>query len=189
MPFRELLASASSSLLRKQTLRVGDLARRTQKTVRALHLYEELGLLEPVERSKGGYRLYSADAVVRVNWLSKLQDMGFSLNEIREILREWEASGAGSQGSARSAMLRVKELYAQKLAETRTHIEKLKNLETDLQASLDYLQTCDTTCEPSRLVHACSSCDLHGCDHHAPDLVAGFHPSHATAPSTGDSSL
>src|SRR5512138_3572230 len=75
-------------------LRVGDLARETNKTVRALHLYEELGLLHPVERSKGGFRLYGQDAVVRVRWIVKLQDMGFSLPDIREVLQQWEKSGS-----------------------------------------------------------------------------------------------
>ena len=40
-------------------LKVGELAKRTGKTVRAIHLYEELGLLAPAVRSKGGFRLYS----------------------------------------------------------------------------------------------------------------------------------
>ena len=50
------------SLLRR-SLRVGELAKVTGKTVRALHLYEELGLLAPSERSKGGYRLYDEAAL------------------------------------------------------------------------------------------------------------------------------
>src|SRR5262245_57158541 len=57
-----------------RTLKVGELARLSGKTVRALHLYEERGLLEPIERSKGGYRLYAEDALVRVRWISKLQE-------------------------------------------------------------------------------------------------------------------
>jgi hypothetical protein len=49
-----------------EELRVGDVARLAGKTVRALHLYEELGILEPTLRSKGGFRLYNHDAVRRV---------------------------------------------------------------------------------------------------------------------------
>src|SRR5437764_14542604 len=94
-------------------LRVGDLAQKTNKTVRALHLYEELGLLLPSERSKGGYRLYGRDAAVRVRWISKLQDLGFSLPEIRELLQQWAGSG-----SASGAMHRMRELSARKLEET-----------------------------------------------------------------------
>src|SRR6266542_2545447 len=68
-------------------LRVGELAKRAGKTVRALHLYEEMGLLKPVHRSKGGFRLYAPSAVARVVWISKLQDAGFSLHLLPDLLR------------------------------------------------------------------------------------------------------
>jgi len=150
-----------------QRLRVGDLAQRTSKTVRALHLYEELGLLHPIERSKGGFRLYGPDAALRVRWISKLQEMGFSLPEIKEILSDWENSG-----SAPDAMFRVRELYAQKLKETEAQLERLSALKNELLGSLEYLNTCGT-CDPERLIGACCKCDLHGCN--APELVAGLH--------------
>jgi DNA-binding transcriptional MerR regulator len=150
-------------------MRIGTLAERTSKTVRALHLYEEIGLLVPVERSKGGFRLYDDDAVVRVRWIAKLQDMGFSLGRIQEILRAWEASH-----SAPSAMRRVQELYLEKLEETRAQRKRLEDLERELRSSLEYLDTCDR-CDPNRLIDACPVCDQHACDATAPELVAGFH--------------
>ena len=52
-------------------LKVGELAKRTGKTVRAVHLYEELGLLAPAVRSKGGFRLYHDQAVTRIEWISQ----------------------------------------------------------------------------------------------------------------------
>src|SRR3954469_10232050 len=75
-------------------LRVGELAKRTGKTVRALHLYEELGLLSPIHRSKGGFRLYAPSAVERVDWISKLQDAGFSLHQLRDLRGIVGESGA-----------------------------------------------------------------------------------------------
>ena len=87
----------TSKLKLPSTLKVGELARRAGKTVRALHLYEELGLLDPIERSKGGFRLYAEDALLRVRWISKLQDMGFSLTDIQTMLRQWERSGFGTR--------------------------------------------------------------------------------------------
>ena len=161
-----VLDSQAAKAQHEANLRVGDLARRTGKTVRALHLYEELGLLEPVERSKSGYRLYDVEAVGRVHWISKLQDMGFSLSEIREVSRQWETSG-----SAPGAMAKIEGLLSDKLAEAREQITRLRALERDLQASLDYLQTCPT-CDPKRIVEACSACDLH--EEEQPDLLAGF---------------
>lgn len=151
-----------------EELRVGDVARLTGKTVRALHLYEELGLVEPTLRSKGGFRLYNGDAVRRVHWVTRLQDMGFSLPEIRDLLRDWKASA-----SAPGAMHRVHELYRRKVEETRLQIDKLRGLLGELEESLGYLQTC-RTCEPEREVSECSACDRHDCDTHRPVLVAGF---------------
>src|ERR1043166_716016 len=66
-------------------LRVGDLARQTGKTVRAIHLYEEMGLLEPATRSSGGFRLYHPEAIERVRWIDLLHGLGISLQETREM--------------------------------------------------------------------------------------------------------
>lgn len=147
---------------------MGALARIAGKTVRALHLYEEMGLLEPVERSKGGYRLYDADSVTRVRWISKMQEMGFSLSDIQSMARQWEQSG-----SAPGAMAKVERLLTEKIADTRDQITRLQALETELQASLDYLRTCPT-CDPKQIINACSACELHPDGEQAPELVAGF---------------
>jgi DNA-binding transcriptional MerR regulator len=149
-------------------LQVGDLARLCNKTVRAIHLYEELGLLKPHARSKGRYRLFSKDAVVRVRWIGKLQDLGLSLSTIQTVVREWETSP-----SAPGAMAKMRDVYRQKLASTRAQIERLRALESELADSLRYLETCDS-CDPARLFAACTCCDLHEHDQTPPELVAGF---------------
>src|SRR5690242_530156 len=123
-------------------LQVGGLAKATGKTVRAIHLYEELGLLKAHERSKGRYRLFTQDAVVRVRWIGKLQSLGLSLSEIQAIER-----ARSDVSSAQSAAARLREVYEAKLQETKTKIEELRALETELVASLDYLAGCNTACE------------------------------------------
>jgi DNA-binding transcriptional MerR regulator len=149
-------------------LKVGDLARRTGKTVRAVHLYEELGLLTPAVRSKGGFRLYSPRAVARIEWIQKLQDMGFSLTEIKAFLRVWEASS-----TAPEAMATVREIFADKLRETRETITRLTRLAGELQESLTYLDSC-RSCEPVHTQPECGTCELHGHEGHAPLLVDGI---------------
>ena len=54
-------------------LKIGDLVRLTGKTPRTLHFYEELGLLRPVSRTKGGFRLYGEETLLRVRWIERLQ--------------------------------------------------------------------------------------------------------------------
>jgi len=149
-------------------MQVGDLARETGKTVRAIHLYEELGLLRPATRSKGRFRLYEPDAVVRIRWIGKLQDMNFSLTDIQMIVREWEEARYAPR-----AMVKMRDVYEKKLEETRAHLKKLQSLEHEMVSTLAYLDTCDT-CEPDRLLAACQACDHHECTTKVPDLVAGF---------------
>src|SRR6516225_10422477 len=130
-------------------LKVGELAKRTGKTVRAIHLYEELGLLAPAVRSKGGFRLYSGKAVKRIEWIQKLQDLGFSLTEIKAFLRDWEESD-----TAPKAMARVREIFSDKLRETKQTVTRLERLIGDLNETLAYMDSC-RSCEPT---HAQSEC-------------------------------
>lgn len=152
-------------------IQVGDIAKLSGKTVRAIHHYEELGLLQPHARSKGRYRLYDTGAVARVRWINKMHDLGLSLPQIQEIVRTWEAAA-----SAPTAMARMRAIYQKKLEETRAQIEHMRALERELAASIRYLDTCDT-CDPAELVQACSSCHVHEKDQAQPDLVAGIHGS------------
>src|SRR5688500_10484335 len=101
-------------------LKIGELARLTGKSVRALHLYEELGLLQPIERSKGGFRLYAPDAVTRVQWISHLNDLGFSLHQIQGFRSDWAGGATGPQ-----AMGYVTRLFLEKLRETKEQISRL----------------------------------------------------------------
>lgn len=155
-------------------MQVGDLAHESGRTVRAIHLYEELGLLIPAARSKGHYRLYDPDALTRVRWIGKLQEMGFSLGDIQIIVRDWAQAS-----SAPDAMTKVREMYRRKLAQTRAALVRMRALEHELDASLSYLDTCEV-CDPERLISACPSCDQrHDCTPEVPELVAGLH---ATGP-------
>jgi MerR family transcriptional regulator, copper efflux regulator len=153
---------------RRDLMQIGDLAKESGKTVRAIHLYEELGLLAPAARSKGRFRLYSSDALLRIRWIGKLQDMGFSLGDIQTVVREWEHIE-----SAPGAMKRMREVYERKLTETQEQRRRLEALEHELEASLQYLDTCDV-CDPQRLLGACERCDLHDKETRVPELVLGF---------------
>lgn len=167
-------APVSTPALSEETslMQVGDLAREAGKTVRAIHLYEEMELLKPAARSKGRYRLYGPEALVRIRWIGKLQDLGLSLTDIKAIVKEVEAEGRAS--SAPSAMVKVREVYKQKLDDTRAQIDRLRTLEREIMASLDYLDTCKSACEPDKLLAACPSCNHHDREQEVPDLVAGF---------------
>ncbi len=69
-----------------QLWKVGELAQRTGVSVRALHHYNQIGLLIPSERSKAGYRLYAEQDLIRLQLIKSLQQLHFSLQEIKASL-------------------------------------------------------------------------------------------------------
>jgi DNA-binding transcriptional MerR regulator len=69
-----------------EALKVGDLARRTVLTVRALHHYDAIGLLKPSLHTEAGYRLYTAGDIARLQQVLSLRQLGFSLEEVRACL-------------------------------------------------------------------------------------------------------
>src|SRR5262245_26266804 len=126
-----------------QLLRIGDLARATGKTVRAIHLYEELGLIKPATRSSGGFRLYEPGAVDRLRWIDLLHRLGFSLGEMRDLLQSWWGAGLGPE-----AMAQLRVLFERKLGETREAVKLHQKLEQELAEGLAYLQTCRECATP-----------------------------------------
>jgi MerR family transcriptional regulator, thiopeptide resistance regulator len=68
--------------MRETLLRVGELARRTGLSVRALHYYEEIGLVAPSHRSAAGHRLYTSQDVARLQRVAVLRGLGLSLEQI-----------------------------------------------------------------------------------------------------------
>ena len=148
-------------------LRVGQLAEATGKTVRALRFYEEMGLLRPTRRSKGGFRLYDPAVVHRVRWIERLQQLGFSLSEIQDFLAALRDKDTGPD-----AMQELRGFYARKLIETRAAPARLSELERELVESIGYLESCGV-CEPETPRSACAACDT---DEHGgaevPPLVA-----------------
>lgn len=77
-------------------LKVGELARRTGLTVRTLHHWDELGLLQPGDRTDSGHRLYGEEQVVRLQHIVTLRTLGFALEEIERLLEDpdWDLEKA-----------------------------------------------------------------------------------------------
>ncbi|MFD1939909.1 MULTISPECIES: MerR family transcriptional regulator [Nonomuraea] len=65
---------------------IGDLARRTGLTVKAIRFYSDTGIVPPTDRSPAGYRLYGIDAVARLDLVRTLRDLGLDLPTIRKVV-------------------------------------------------------------------------------------------------------
>src|SRR5213080_1201043 len=109
------------------SLQIGQVAKRTGLTVDAIRFYEKSGLLPRPARTEGGYRLYHEREVADLEFIQKAQQLGFSLNEIRELF--------SIQRHQQEMCVHVRDLIAQKLAVVRSKIEKLQTLEEVLAAA------------------------------------------------------
>lgn len=78
--------------MRPPPWKVGELAKRTGVSVRALHHYDQIGLLSPSHRSEAGYRLYTEVDVARLQQIRSLRALGFSLEEARDFLKRPEVT-------------------------------------------------------------------------------------------------
>ncbi len=155
-------------------MRVGELAKAVGKTVRAMHLYEELGLLDPRARSEGGFRLYGPEAIDRIHWIVKLQAIGFTLAEIQGFVKDFQ-----SAGSAPEATARVRALFQEKQAQIREQITQLSVIENDINEALAYLDSCHS-CSTDYAPSECGVCDHQGHQKgDAPPLFAGLSKRHS----------
>ncbi|MER6591034.1 MerR family transcriptional regulator [Micromonospora purpureochromogenes] len=65
---------------------IGDLARRTGLTVKAIRFYSDRGIVPPTDRSPTGYRRYGIDAVARLDLVRTLRELGLDLATIRKVV-------------------------------------------------------------------------------------------------------
>jgi DNA-binding transcriptional MerR regulator len=136
-----LIQWSTESSKGSEQLRIGELALKTGKTKRALRLYEEMGLLVPSERSAGGFRLYHAANAERIFWISKLQDLGFTLPAIQALL-----SKSRSPGVPKEIMEQIKNEFQKRLEDLEEQMMRLGSLKEELKDSLNHLSGC-TGCE------------------------------------------
>ena len=73
----------------RKTLTIGQLAKRVGLRTSALRYYEQQGLLSPSGRTTAGYRLYAPEAEHTLRFIQRAQRLGFSLADIRALLKGW----------------------------------------------------------------------------------------------------
>lgn len=106
-------------------LRSGELARLTGVSADTLRHYEKLGILPPSQRTNGGYRMFPPSSVERVHLAQRALQLGFSLNELSEILRTRDNGGVPCH--------RVLHLTEEKLCSLSQQIEELRQTQAYMQ--------------------------------------------------------
>ncbi|EST33426.1 MerR family transcriptional regulator [Streptomycetaceae bacterium MP113-05] len=70
----------------ERQMQIGEVAERTGLSLRTIRHYEEVDLVMPSARSKGGFRLYTESDVERLMVVRRMKPLGFTLDEMRDLL-------------------------------------------------------------------------------------------------------
>lgn len=73
-----------------QRFNIGQAATRSGVTAKMIRYYESMGLLPPVARTEGGYRLYGDNEVHTLRFIGRARNLGFGMDEIAELLKLWQ---------------------------------------------------------------------------------------------------
>jgi DNA-binding transcriptional MerR regulator len=121
-------AAAEGGTKGGRALRIGEVARRSGVGVEALRFYERRGLLGRPARTESNYRVYDESVLERLDFIRRAQAVGFTLDEIGEILAE--------SAGGRSPCLHVRELARRKLEELDARLAELRRHRADLARTL-----------------------------------------------------
>lgn len=109
-------------------LKIGEVAKLSGIGIEALRFYERSGLLGRPSRTQSGYRLYDREVLERLDFIKRAQVLGFSLDEIKQIISEKEAGESPCEA--------VREIVRTRLQELDKHMRDMRRYRNELAATL-----------------------------------------------------
>ena len=85
----------------ESTMHIGEVAERTSLSLRTLRHYNEIGLVNPSGRTEGGFRLYTEADISRLMLVRRMKPLGYSLDDMSEVLAAFDAVDADPASAAR----------------------------------------------------------------------------------------
>lgn len=126
--------------MKSSPLTIGKLARATDTKVVTIRYYERIGLLPPPQRTSGNYRAYEPAHLDRLRFIRKCRDLGFTLNQVRDLLR---LSSREDQ-----ACSNVDRIAAE-------HLAAIENKIADLMRLSDELRRIGSLCQGGGIIAEC----------------------------------
>jgi DNA-binding transcriptional MerR regulator len=111
---------------RMQLLTVSQLAKATEVRADTVRYYERIGMIGEVERTGAGYRKFDERAAERVRFIKNAQGMGFSLDEIKQLLELASDEGAADCSA-------VRDFARQKAADLEKQIRQMRAFKRELE--------------------------------------------------------
>jgi MerR family mercuric resistance operon transcriptional regulator len=118
-----------------EALTIGKLAEKANVGVETIRFYERKGLIKQPTLMQGSFRVYPNELVSKINFIKKAQDLGFTLNEVKELL-ELNTKPRVTCGAVKT--------------KTQTKIEEIKNKIADLERMKTSLEKLACACDASQ---------------------------------------
>ncbi|MFJ9088839.1 MerR family transcriptional regulator [Streptomyces sp. NPDC102384] len=124
-------------------MQIGEVAARTELSLRTIRHYEETGLVIPSARSQGGFRLYTENDVARLMVIRRMKPLGFTLDQMRDLLDATDRLDAtpSPEGDEREQLLgRVRhfeQAAADRVADLRKQLGRAEEFAGTLRERLD----------------------------------------------------
>ncbi|QKW25864.1 MerR family transcriptional regulator [Streptomyces seoulensis] len=121
-------------------MQIGEVAARTELSLRTIRHYEETGLVVPSARSQGGFRLYTETDVARLMVIRRMKPLGFTLEQMRDLLDATDRLDADDDlgADAREALLERVRRYEG------VAVEQVEKLRVQLSRAEDFAATLRT---------------------------------------------
>ncbi|GAA2479329.1 MerR family transcriptional regulator [Streptomyces thermolineatus] len=118
-------------------MQIGEVAARTELSLRTIRHYEETGLVVPSARSRGGFRLYTESDVARLMVVRRMKPLGFTLEQMRDLLDATDRLDGDDTLDAgeREALLERVRAYRQ------AAVEQVEKLRVQLARAEDFAAT------------------------------------------------
>jgi Cu(I)-responsive transcriptional regulator len=110
-----------------ETLDIGRAAKASGASAKMIRHYEAIGLLPKVARTQANYRVYTANDVHMLRFIRRARDLGFSMEEVRELLGLWRNKSRSSAAVKRIAGKHIEDLK-DKIAELQSMVQTLEHL-------------------------------------------------------------
>jgi DNA-binding transcriptional MerR regulator len=148
-------SSGGAARRRDGLLTTGDMARLSESTLRTVRFYEEAGLLQPVQRTEGGHRLFPRSELDKLRLVSDLRSAGFALEEIKEMLELKHGSATGGDASRL-----IVERLGQQIESMSGRIALLERVRADLEQARRQLSKCCGCRDARHFPDDCGSCGV-----------------------------
>ena len=113
-----------------KTLRIGEVAKETGLSVKAIRFYEKIGLIPAPERTlSSGYRLYTETEIRRLRLIQRFKLLGLRLSQIKEIVASLKGQGC----DCNRVKPHLQRLVSQQLEEIERKINELTHLRQELK--------------------------------------------------------